>query len=101
MRVFTGIMNLLSKLEFMGFYVENMWSNFLGYRTPPFETCVLKKKLGGVLDIANWRTSDLLKIKLFRNTASVFPTDYPLPNSFPEYQRFRRRYIKIRISNLL
>ena len=87
------IINLLSKLEFMGFFVENMWIGDITYQTPPFEKYILRKRLNIYTD-ENWRTSDLIKLRLFRDSASVYPSEYSLPNIFPIYERYKSRFIK-------
>lgn len=86
---------VLSSLEAAGYYLDDMKEGFLHYQNPPFEVAVLEKRTG-VKPTTDWRVSNLLRLKLYRQ---VYPsikgmTDLGTSSERENPVRFRSHFIQ-------
>lgn len=93
------IVSVLHLLDRCWLLFENIKKGICGYSSPPFEIAALstrsEKRPEDIKEtLEKWRSSDLIKVSIFRDVASPLPgkCELPLEPSI-EYERYKRRFL--------
>lgn len=98
------IATILHDLREYGLTLDQIWKGVLNYLTPPFEKAILRRRVSRK-EYDNWRTADLLRIKVFRETRSSIPGSSVISEFTPERKiianisRYNRRFLERQASN--
>lgn len=93
------ILSVLHLLDRCWLLFENIKKGICRYLSPPFEVAALSARLKRRPEDINetleeWRSSDLIKASIFRETVPPLPGKCELPLEPPqEYERYKRRFL--------
>lgn len=98
------IATILHDLREYGLTLDQIWKGILNYLTPPFEKAILRRRVSRK-EYDSWRTADLLRIKVFRETSSSIPGSSIISEFTSEREivasisRYNRRFLERQGSN--